>query len=334
MSKSDKFKLSMAGLPVMENLNDFSRLTHISNYTLFQLSKYSDKYYKHYYIPKKSGKPRLISQPCRKLKGIQSWILNNILDKLCVSNSCKGFSKGTSIIDNVDPHKHSSVVLTIDIKDFFPSIRRDKVYNIFKAIGYNKFMSTIFTNLCTCNGALPQGGPCSPKLANLSAWTLDVRIQGYVGRRGITYTRYADDLTFSTTNPQKLIKRISTITSIIEDEKLHINPSKTRIAGSARARKVTGLIITNESFGIGRQVYLKVRAKIHHLTLNREQKNFDLINEVQGWLAYLKNVDKLRYKKAADYIRSLKEKYPATLISQIILPPLILEVATVITAVE
>jgi len=119
MSTSDNFRLSMVGLPLMATIEDFSKLTHISIHTIYQLSTHSEKYYLTYTIPKKNGKPRTISQPSKKLKGLQSWILFNILNKLKVSNSCKGFEKNTSIVDNVDPHKNSSTVVTLDLKDFF-----------------------------------------------------------------------------------------------------------------------------------------------------------------------------------------------------------------------
>lgn len=308
----------MFGLPVIQTLDDFSEITHISKYTIFQLSQHADKYYKTYVIPKKSGKPRVISQPSKKLKGLQSWILNNILNKLNVSSSCKGFEKGSSTFDNAEPHKGANSLLTIDLKDFFPTITQKQVFNIFKSIGYNSTVSVIFSNLCTFNEVLPQGSPCSPKLANLCAWKLDVRIQGFVGKRGINYTRYADDLSFSGLSPLKVVQIIPMIKTIVEDEKFEINPSKTRIASSARAKIVTGLVLSNENFGIGKQKYKNVRAKVYHLTLPDEQDNTRLFYEVKGWLAYLNSVDKRRLNKARKYIKELSDKHPATLITKLL----------------
>lgn len=317
MSKSDNIRLNMLGLPLIQDIDDFSKLTHVSKYTIYQLSKHADKYYKVYSIPKKSGKPRIISQPSKKLKGLQSWILVNILDKLKVSGSCKGFEKGTSIASNAEPHKNANTLLTIDLKDFFYTIKRKQVYNIFSAIGYNNSISAILTSLCTFEGALPQGSPCSPRLANLCAWILDVRIQGYVGKRGINYTRYADDLSFSGLNPSKVVSLIPMIKTIIEDEKFSINTKKTRVAGSARAKVVTGLVISNNSFGIGKHKYKKIRAKIHHLTRNEQQSDFKLLYEVNGWLSYLNSVDKKRLSQVKKYIKELSFKYPSTLVTNI-----------------
>lgn len=307
----------MLGLPVIQTVDDFSQVTHISKYTIYQLSKHSDKYYKTYTIPKKSGKLRKISQPSKKLKGLQSWILANILNKLKVSSSCKGFEKGSSIANNAEPHKDANTILTLDLEDFFPTVKRNQVYSIFKTVGYNKTISTILTNICTFKRTLPQGSPCSPKLANLSAWKLDVRIQGYVGKRGINYTRYADDLSFSGLSPAKVVKIIPMIKSIIEDENFVVNPEKTRIAGAARSKKVTGLIISNNSFGIGKQKYKVLRAKIHHLTLSSEQTNTKLLYEVSGWLSYLNSVDKKRLSKANQYITELTDKHPTTLVAKL-----------------
>lgn len=307
----------MLGLPVIQTIDDFSDRTHISKYTLYQLSQHADKYYKTYTIPKKTGKPRLICQPNRKLKGLQSWILVNILNKLKVSSSCKGFEKGSSTYYNAEPHRGANALLTIDLKEFFPTVTQKQVFNIFKAIGYNDLICVIFSNICTYQEALPQGSPCSPKLANLSAWQLDVRIQGYVGKRGINYTRYADDLSFSGLTPWKVVQIIPMIKRLIEDENFQVNPSKTRIAGLSRAKIVTGLVLATDTFGIGTQKYKNIRSKIYHLTLPHEQANMKLLYQVNGWLAYLKSVDTKRLSKAKKYIKDLAVKHPKTLVAQL-----------------
>lgn len=317
MTKTEIIKLNMLGLPVIQSLDDFSVLIHISKYTIYQLSHHSDKYYKIYEVPKKSGGVRIICQPNKKLKGLQSWILVNILNKIQVSPSCKGFRKGSSTLDNALPHIGANTILNLDLKDFFPTVTAKQVYNIFKTIGYNNLISTVFTNICTYEQRLPQGSPCSPMLANLSTWTLDLRIQGYVGKRGISYTRYADDLSFSGLNPTKVVKIIPMIKTIIEDENFKVNHKKTRIAGAARAKTITGLVINENSVGIGKKQYKYLRSKIHHLTLPTEQKNMKLLYHVGGWLSYLNSVDKERLKKAKIYIGELTKKHPTTLIAKL-----------------
>jgi RNA-directed DNA polymerase len=317
MANQENIRLTMLGLPVVQSLNDLSERTRISKNTIYQFSHNANKYYKTFTIPKKSGGLRVINQPSKNLKGLQSWILRNILDKLSVSNSCKGFEKGQSIVNNVSPHKGASTILTIDLKNFFPSINGKLIYSIFFSLGYNKFISTILTNICTINNCLPQGSPCSPKLANLVAWKLDLRLQGYIGKKGLTYTRYADDLTFSGLNPSKVVQTISTVRKIIESENFKINYRKMRIAGPAKSKIITGLTLYDDNFGIGRKKYKLLRSKIHHLTIEEEQTNTKLLSDVKGWLAYLKNVDILRYKQAKSYIKELQRNHPTTLIKEI-----------------
>lgn len=317
MTNSEKITLNMFGLPVIQTIEDFSILTHISKYSIYQLSIHSAKHYKTYNVTKKSGKERTISQPSRKLKGMQSWILVNILNKVNVSSSCKGFEKNSSILDNALPHKGSNTILSLDLKDFFPSITSKQIFNVFKSLGYNNKISTVLTNICTFNKALPQGSPCSPKLANLVAWRLDLRIQGYVGKRGLNYTRYADDLTFSGLSPAKVVKILPMVKHIINNENFEINRSKTRIAGAARAKTVTGLVISGENIGIGKKKYNKLRSKIFHLTLPENQGDNKLFHEVCGWISYLNSVDKKRLSQVKKYIEKLSGKYPETLMMEL-----------------
>lgn len=317
MVKNENIRLNMLGLPIIQSIDDFSHITHLSKYTLYQLSEKSGFHYKKFPLKKKTGGTRIICHPSKNLKGLQSWILVNILNKLKVSDSCKGFEKGSSIGDNARPHINANCILTIDLSDFFGTVTDIQVYNVFKSIGYNKLISTMLTNICTCDGSLPQGSPCSPKLANLVTWKLDKRIQGFVGKRGITYTRYADDLSFSGLHPANTVQVLPVVKSIIEDEGFKINPKKTRVSGASRAKIVTGLVISNNKFGIGKNKYRTLRSKIFHLTKPKEQKNIDLLNEVNGWIAYLKSVDKFRFSKVFKYVSKLKKEHPKTLVYQI-----------------
>jgi len=320
MNQTDTIKLKMFGLPVIRTLDDFSAITHISKYTIFQLSKYSEKHYFTYEIKKKSGKLRQISQPSKKLKGLQSWILVNLLNKLKVSSSCKGFEKGTSTLQNAEPHRGATCVVNMDILDFFPTVSETQVYNIFNSIGYGKLISTILTRLCVFNGSLPQGSPCSPKLANLVTWKMDARIQGYVGKRGINYTRYADDLSFSGISPVKVVQIIPVIKRIVKDENFKLNEAKTRVAGSSRAKIVTGLTISGDDVGIGKQKYKLLRAKIHELALGIQPSDNKLLYEVNGWISYMNSVDYRRMQKAKKYVKDLSLKYPNSLVAKLSFP--------------
>ena len=175
--------------------------------------------------------------------------------------------------------------------------------------------STLLTNICVFEDSLPQGSPCSPKLANLISWRLDVRVRGYAGRRGIAYTRYADDLTFSGLNPSVVSKIKSQIEYIAKDEWFEINKEKTHISGPSRAKKITGLVLSKDSFGIGKKKFNLLRAKLHYLTKPGQQNNSKLFDHTKGYLAFLKSVDESRYLKVKKYINNLNVKIPNTLIS-------------------
>ena len=124
-------------------------------------------------------------------------------------------------------HSNTLYGLALDLKDFFPSITASKVYTIFSSLGYNNFAATILTNLCTLDGKLPQGSACSPALSNIICITLDKRLIGLCEKRGIRYSRYADDMYFSCDDKALLLKNFPIITKIIEDEDFNINEKKT-----------------------------------------------------------------------------------------------------------
>ncbi len=154
-NSSHRYQLRNLGLPVIRDLNQFSEEIRLSESLIRKYIGFGDYYYFTYEIPKKSGGARLIAQPCRHLKAIQSWILRNILDKLHSSDASKGFEIGTSIYDNAYPHIGSNVILALDIDNFFPSIPGNKIYGVFHSLGYPKNISSALTSLCTYKGFLP-----------------------------------------------------------------------------------------------------------------------------------------------------------------------------------
>ena len=308
LKNNTSMQLKMMGLPEMLTVSDIAAAMHVSKATIYDMSKFSQAFYKVYTIPKKSGQMRTIAQPNYELKAVQGWILRNILEKLFVSQACKGFEKGTNIRDNAMPHVGANLILNLDLEDFFPSVKASWVCAIYKTIGYSPKVASILTSLVTFNGALPQGGPCSPKLANLACLKLDARIQGFVGKRRITYTRYADDLTFSSFSGENIIKAIPLIRKIIEEEKFKINEDKTRIAGMARRHEVTGLIITESYVGIGRVKYRELRAKIKNMYRANIIEDKTLMH-LGGWLNFIKDVDNIRYNKLVEYIKELSLKH-------------------------
>lgn len=314
-NRFDQFRLSLLGLPSITSLDDFSAATHLSKGLIYRLSKFGDYYYKSFKVEKKSGGKRIISQPCNELKSLQGWINKNILERLSVSQACKGFEKNTTIRDNASPHIGSNAIMLLDLQDFFPTIKINQVWSVFRTIGYSPRISAILASICTFENTLPQGSPASPKLSNLVTIRLDKRLLGYVGKQGVVYTRYADDLTFSAYSPSKLCKVYPLVKSIIEDEGFLLNANKTRFAGPSRQHRVTGLVVTGDEVGIGRNKLRCLRAKIHHLcNFRKDSAPADEINHLTGWLAFINSVDMKRRTALDIYIKKLQSKFKDTAI--------------------
>jgi RNA-directed DNA polymerase len=308
MPSTNIYSLKNLGLPALQKIDDLASSTRLSLGKIKYLTYQTEFLYKTYEVSKKSGGKRVIAQPNRDLKAVQAWILRNILDKLSTSLHSKGFDRGTSILENALPHQSANYVLTLDLEDFFPSITAKKVYGIFSSVGYSKKISAVLTNLCVFKGVLPQGAPTSPKLANLVCANLDARIHGYAGPKGIVYTRYADDITLSTQSVKKIQKVKDFIGTIISDEGFKINRSKTKLCGTKKQKRITGLIVSQNNVGIGREKYRKIRAKIHHLFTDKSSD----YSHVNGFLAFTYGVDKKSYNKLYRFIEVMKKKYPAS----------------------
>lgn len=300
------YRLRNIGLPPIQSLEDFARETRLSEPFIKYLAFRSEYLYKVYEIPKRSGGAREIAQPSRDLKAVQGWILRNILDKLASSEHSKGFERGGSILENASAHVGSSFILSMDLEDFFPTITGRQVFGIFDSIGYSRAIGHILANLCLYKGRLPQGAPTSPKLANLVCARLDARINGYAGPKGIVYTRYADDITLSAQTSERVSRAKDFLPTIIRGEGFRVNKAKTKISGTMMRKEVTGLVVTSDYVGIGRQRLRELRAKIHYLFLDRSND----FAHIRGWLAYVQSVDKRAFVKLSSYIARLRERYP------------------------
>jgi RNA-directed DNA polymerase len=325
LSKGKVFQLKNFGLPVIRTVDDFAEHTRLSPQLIRYLSYRANHLYRRYGVPKKDGTLRIIAQPARELKALQGWILRNILDKLSSSENCKGFERGYSILDNAAPHVGANFVLNLDLKDFFPSIKAEKVYGIFSSIGYDKKIAAILTNLTVYAGRLPQGAPTSPKLANLICMKLDARIQGYASPKGLVYTRYADDISLSGHTIKKIMNARTMVDIFVRSEGLQINRKKTEIQGTRRCKKVTGLVLTSSGVGVGRELSRDMRAKLYHLFTDQ---SFEY-SHVNGLLAYLYSVDKTTCRRIWTYIDKLSAKYPtSSVIGKLIRPKAIVTTAS------
>jgi RNA-directed DNA polymerase len=197
---------------------------HSSKHELLKLLGIRDNYlypnfstkYREIEKPKKHGGTRTIKPPNLNLRKIQRIILDKILYKHTQLDCVYGLSKNKSILDNAKFHQKnaSEQLLILDIENFFPSVPKKRINNIFKNLGFNKENSSILTKLCTIDGSLPQGAPTSPYLASMVCLKLDKEIFTYCKRRGFIYTRYFDDISISGKNiSDKNIKQIERIIS-------------------------------------------------------------------------------------------------------------------------
>ncbi|MCP4650482.1 MAG: RNA-directed DNA polymerase [PVC group bacterium] len=298
--------------PKFDDLNSFAEKIRLSTGLIYKLYKYSDKHYKIFSIPKKSGGHRIIRAPSKPLKAIQAWILRNILSHVGIIDHATGFRNGTNILDNAAFHIDNRYFLIYDLEDFFPSIGYGRIYNIFKAIGYNSYICHVLTSLCSCEKVLPQGGVTSPILSNIICHRLDKRIIGFVGRHEVTYTRYADDLTFSATSPKYLQRIFNFVIKIIEDEGFTLNKSKTRFMGPKKRRKITGIVMSDNSLGIGKYRKRRLRAEIHNLLVKSPgPKNDETIKKaayISGWLAFIRSIDQDGFDQLIQYLEKLIKK--------------------------
>lgn len=241
--------------------------------------------YRRYTIPKRNGGLRAICTPEPQLKKIQRRILRRLLRSLESHPCATGFEKGRSIVTNANAHLGAAVIVRMDIKDFFTSTRKNRIRRFFSSIGWNRFTSQLLTQLCTYEGSLPQGAPTSPRLSNLVNFSLDIRLAGVARKLGATYTRYADDITFSfeAERPKVVSDVIRQTKLVLADYGYRIHHKlKLSIRRKYQQQRVTGLIV-NERVNLPRRTRRWLRAVRHrhemgrHATLTKQQ--------LAGWTA-------------------------------------------------
>ena len=236
--------------------------------------------YSVYSIRKKNGKRRIITAPNNELKEAQYEIMR-FLNKQKVSVYAHGFVENRSILTNALNHTNKKFILNIDMKDFFPSIKRDRVRFLFNTLGLSKdALEVVLYNDC-----LPQGSPCSPVISNLVCVELDEYMGLYAEKKGFVYSRYADDLTFSSDNIEQ--DDILEIYSIIESFGFIVNESKTSLLGQNKRQMVTGLVV-NKKVNIPRKMKRRLRAMKHQYeSLTKEEREF-----LAGWNSIEQMIEK------------------------------------------
>jgi RNA-directed DNA polymerase len=257
---------------------DIAELLEISDYQLrYHLYIFPiEKAYKEFKIPKRSKGYRLIHAPRTSLKIIQRK-LNQVLNCIYQTKpSTYGFTIGKSIIGNAEQHLQQKRVLNLDIKDFFPSINFGRVRGLFMAHPYNcpKEVATVLAQICCHENKLPQGAPTSPTISNMICARMDSQLQYMARKHRCIYTRYADDITFSTSKSHfsSLLTFYSTtegkfvlgeyLREIIEQNGFSVNESKVRLRTQHQHQEVTGITV-NEKLNVRRKYVRQIRAMLH-----------------------------------------------------------------------
>jgi retron-type reverse transcriptase len=277
--------------------------------------------YKVYQIEKrKAGQFRTIAQPAKEVKALQYWVMKHVLSEFEVHPAATGYRDGRSIAHNARPHARSRFLLKLDFKDFFPSLKaRD--FKLFLRRTKATLDKETVEALCrilfwrpkgTQDLRLSIGAPTSPMLSNILMLDFDRRVSKICAASEVTYTRYADDLTFSANSSDRLEvveNAVVDLCSRLKSPFLTINQEKTVRVSKRDTRRVTGLVLTNDrKVSLGRDEKRRIRAWVHHFVTNR--LDADQIPKLRGMLNYVNSVEPA-------FMRRLREKYGAEAITRL-----------------
>ncbi|MCI9078510.1 MAG: RNA-directed DNA polymerase [Lachnospiraceae bacterium] len=324
--ETDIQKLKENQMPVIETDKELASFLNL-DYNILRYLVYHrdvitfDNYYR-FDVPKKNGGTRHIAAPKTHLKSAQRQILDQILQKAEVCEVSHGFIKSKSVITSARTHKAGpGILINIDLENFFPTITFERVRGLFQSFGYSGYISSLLAMICTycermpleikgetkyiktSGRILPQGSPASPMITNIICRQMDKRINGLCRKSGITYTRYADDMSFSYNGePDNLSigSFLKSINKIIEEEGFHINKEKTHVLRKNNRQYITGIVINNDEIGVPKKWVKILKASIHNA---QKLKNSGTPvpsgtqSEISGKIAWLRSVNEKRYQK-------------------------------------
>jgi retron-type reverse transcriptase len=231
--------------------------------TLYGLSNNLEKHYHNVFIPKSDGTKRKLSVPDLILKSVQRAIADNILAHYPVSKYATAYKVGSSVQKNARPHVKKEKILKLDIEGFFDNIIYSKVKDIvFYEEKYSEPIRILLTMLCYYRESLPQGAPTSPAITNIIMYEFDERIGAYCSERGIAYTRYCDDMTFSGAFDEKEV--IAVVKAELQKLGLFLKNRKTAIINNTKRQTVTGIVV-NEKINLTKEYKKKIRQEMYYI---------------------------------------------------------------------
>lgn len=315
------------GLPQWKSSGDLADWLEVSiedlNWLAWIWRRRDSAHYRHVWSQRDGRRPRLFEVPRPRLKAVQRKLLHGMLAKVPPHPAAHGFRGGRGVASFVAPHVLQDVVLRMDLRHFFSTIRRAWIAAILQKLGYREDVADTLANL-TCHRVpvdiveevrgelhpdaysqlrrllttphLPQGAPTSPAFANLASYRLDCRLAGLAVKCGLNYTRYADDMVFSGERRSAVGRSRFRIlaTAIVMDEGFQVRHQKTRTMHRDDRQSVGGLVV-NERPNVPRETYERLRAILFNCvrfgpeSQNRE-KAPDFRAHLLGQIAYVKMV--------------------------------------------
>jgi retron-type reverse transcriptase len=260
-----------------------------------------DRAYQRHLLPKKSGGSRVISAPEAALKRVQRAVLERLLQPLGQHEAAHGFVPGHSIVGNAQVHVGQSVVVNADVRACFPSVKWPLVLAALRrdlgvaassdeGPGLSPVAISLLCDLCTAEGGLPIGAPTSPALLNRVLLKTDEILTAAATARGVRYTRYADDLSFS--GGDAAVQMLGIARRTLGQIGLELDPRKTNIFRRGRRQVVTGLVV-NDQVAVPRRIRRRLRAAVHQVEQGKaahwhgQQQGLDAL---QGRLAFVRMV--------------------------------------------
>lgn len=262
--------------------------------------------YVEFTVPKATGGVRTICAPRTPLKRVQRTILRELLAKVPAHPAAHGFINGRSVVSNAKPHEGAKLVVKIDLKDFFPTVHFYRVAGTLRYLGMGDAAANTLAAILTHRnklpdgtlvqpGALPQGAPTSPAITNIVCRRLDARLDALAKKAGATYTRYADDLTFSFRDePSKGVGRfLWWVDQVIQQEGFVQNAPKRRVLRGSNQQRVTGVVV-NSSLSVPRDARRRFRAileNVRRTSLEEQARGKrDFKSYLTGFASYVKMV--------------------------------------------
>lgn len=271
--------------------------------------------YLSYPIKKRNGKFRWIDAPLSPLIDMQEKILYNILYKFKQHKCCVGFTKNKSVRDGANLHLGSKVLLTMDLENFFNNIKISQVIQTLDHLTYKLYLNSdpkqsrcakneilAIAQLMVFKSQVPQGAPTSPALANLVAYNLDIALSELAQQQNCIYTRYADDLAFSSVNKTFNIGQlIPTIKDLITTHGFKLNYKKTKIRRPHNRMTVTGIVI-NEKLTVPRWKWRNFRAQLYNISKTGLPISLEHYQQLRGYAEWIKS---LHPKRGTQFINTL-----------------------------